>query len=119
MIFFFFSSLAHKCHLCPRSFEGQKALDKHLQAHKMNRYVEPKVIANADGSITMSLSEENCDVVRRKDSLDLDDVSSQDVATMADDDVNQQDDGQSTISLSVDDLIQYAQPMPVQIIQVR
>jgi hypothetical protein len=38
---------------------------------------------------------------------------------MADDDVNQQDDGQSTISLSVDDLIQYAQPMPVQIIQVR
>jgi hypothetical protein len=35
-----------------------------------------------------------------------------------DDDVTQQEDEQNTISLSVDDLIQYAQPMPVHLIQV-
>ena len=129
------SSLAHKCHLCPRSFEGLKGLEKHLQAHKMNRYVEPKVIANADGSITMALSEEPCDVTRRKDSLEgssgLDDmsqdgatsllkaISQEDVTSLETKyDITSQDDDQNTISLSVDDLMQYAQPMPVHLIQV-
>jgi hypothetical protein len=88
----------------------------------MNRYVEPKVIANPDGSITMALSED-ADVTRRKDSLDgSDDVSQEAVMTRLrdnDDDVTQQEDEQNTISLSVDDLIQYAQPMPVHLIQVR
>jgi hypothetical protein len=60
------SSLAYKCHLCPRSFECQKSLDKHLLAHKMNRCVEPKVIANADGTLTMALSEDSGDTVKRK-----------------------------------------------------
>ena len=91
----------------------------------MNRYVEPKVIANPDGSITMALSED-ADVTRRKDSLDgSDDVSQEAVMTRLrdndnddDDDVTQQEDEQNTISLSVDDLIQYAQPMPVHLIQV-
>jgi len=88
----------------------------------MNRYVEPKVIANPDGSITMALSED-ADVTRRKDSLDgSDDVSQEAVMTRLrdnDDDVTQQEDEQNTISLSVDDLIQYAQPMPAHIIQVK
>ena len=106
-----------------------------MQAHKMNRYVEPKVIANADGSITMALSEEPCDVTRRKDSLEgssgLDDmsqdgatsllnaISQEDVTSLETKyDITSQDDDQNTISLSVDDLMQYAQPMPVYLIQV-
>ena len=106
-----------------------------MQAHKMNRYVEPKVIANADGSITMALSEEPCDVTRRKDSLEgssgLDDmsqdgatsllnaISQEDVTSLETKyDITSQDDDQNTISLSVDDLMQYAQPMPVHLIQV-
>ena len=68
--------------------------------------MEPKVIANPDGSITMALSEDNCDVTHRKD---LDEVPVDDAT----------EDQNYTISLSVDDLIQYAQPMPtVQLIQV-
>ena len=67
------------------------------------------MIANPDGSITMALSEDSCDVTQRKDAVDV----------AVDDDGTQQDDEQNTISLSVDDLIQYAQPMPnVQLIQV-
>lgn len=70
------------------------------------------MIANPDGSITMALSEDSCDVVTQRKDVAVDDV--------AVDDVTQQDDEQNTISLSVDDLIQYAQPMPtVQLIQVR
>ena len=67
------------------------------------------MIANPDGSITMALSEDSCDVTQRKD---LDEVPA--------DDVTQPEEEQNTISLSVDDLIQYAQPMPaVQLIQVQ
>ena len=33
------SGLSHKCHLCPRSFEGPKPLSKHIKAHEMGRYV--------------------------------------------------------------------------------
>ena len=52
------SDLNNKCHLCPRSFEGPKALQKHLLAHEMGRYVKPKVIMNADGSTSMALPTE-------------------------------------------------------------
>ena len=51
-------SLPNKCDLCPRSFEGPKALEKHKEAHRIGRFVQPKVIINADGSKTMALPTE-------------------------------------------------------------
>ena len=52
------SGLSHKCHLCPRSFEGPKALEKHLKAHALGRYVAPKVIKRQDGSVAMALPDD-------------------------------------------------------------
>ena len=52
------SGLSHKCHLCPRSFEGPKALEKHLKAHALGRYVAPKVIQRQDGTVAMALPDD-------------------------------------------------------------
>ena len=52
------SGLSHKCHLCPRSFEVPKALEKHLKAHAMGRYVAPKVIKRQDGTVAMALPDD-------------------------------------------------------------
>jgi len=103
----------------------------------MNRYVEPKVISNPDGTVTLALSEES-DKFRRQSTFGSStslDRSTPEMAdpvvglTAPDDDENEQ----STIrfvkvvskaqnssfarfhqffSLSFDDVIQYAQPMP-------
>ena len=51
-------TLPNKCDLCPRSFEGPKALEKHKEAHRLGRFVQPKVIMNADGTMAMALPTE-------------------------------------------------------------
>ena len=48
-------SLPNKCDLCPRSFEGPKALKKHKEANKLGRFFQPKSIINADGTKAMLL----------------------------------------------------------------
>ncbi len=99
------SSLNYKCHLCPRSFEGQKGLDKHLLAHKMGRYVEPKVVTNSDGSTTMAIPATPGDASAGDDPNVANLISGVTVQQQA-----VEDPQAGTISLSMDDLMQYAQP---------
>ena len=120
------SALAHKCHLCPRSFEGKKGLEKHLNAHENNRCVETKVIKGVDGSISMALPE---DKKKSLDSamnikIDIDsiignvDTKEKEITplltlvTPEPQNIANDPEEEATISLSVDDLMQYAQPMP-------
>ena len=120
------SALAHKCHLCPRSFEGKKGLEKHLNAHENNRCVETKVIKGVDGSISMALPE---DKKKSMDSamnikIDIDsiignvDTKEKEITplltlvTPEPQNIANDPEEEATISLSVDDLMQYAQPMP-------
>ena len=120
------SSLAHKCHLCPRSFEGKKGLEKHLIAHENNRCVETKIIKGVDGSISMALPEEKKRSVNDAVSIDVDindiieNAGNKEaqitpllaMMTPEPPPVENDPEEQATISLSVDDLMQYAQPMP-------
>ncbi|CAB4054974.1 KRAB [Lepeophtheirus salmonis] len=80
------SSLTHKCHLCPRSFEGPRALNKHLLAHKMKNYISPK--SNKINQLKTSTPAPLPNIPPPRPPSD------------------------STISLTMDDLIQYAQPLP-------
>ena len=120
------SALAHKCHLCPRSFEGKKGLEKHLIAHENNRCVETKVIKGVDGRISMALPDEKKRPVDDSMSIDVDvdnileNSETKDsqitpllaMMTPEPPQVDNDPEEQATISLSVDDLMQYAQPMP-------
>ena len=153
-------SLPNKCDLCPRSFEGPKALEKHKEAHRMGRFVQPKVIMNADGSMAMALPTEagaggpgigtstvvpptsanaaaqldsslTTPVIGTEGQMNLALAGLQPIppaaaaavaaanaaqaANNADPGSHDQDD-QATISLSMDDLMQYAQPVPDNVI---
>ena len=153
-------SLPNKCDLCPRSFEGPKALEKHKEAHRMGRFVQPKVIMNADGSMAMALPTEagaggpgigtstvvpptSANAAAQLDSSLTTPVigtegqtnlalaglqpippaaaaavaaaNAAQAANNADPGGHDQDD-QATISLSMDDLMQYAQPVPDNVI---
>ena len=154
-------SLPNKCDLCPRSFEGPKALEKHKEAHRMGRFVQPKVIMNADGSMAMALPTEagaggpgigtstvvpptSANAAAQLDSSLTTPVigtegqmnlalaglqpippaaaaavaaanAAQAANNQADSGGHDQDD-QATISLSMDDLMQYAQPVPDNVI---
>ena len=118
-------TLAHKCHLCPRSFEGKKNLEKHLNAHENNRCVETKVIKGADGSFSMALPDDKKRSLNNAINIDVDidemyeDTTAKDqkitplltLMTPNSQGVESNQEEEATISLSVDDLMQYAQPM--------
>ena len=52
-------TLPNKCDLCPRSFEGPKSLERHMVAHRLGRFVAPKMITNPKGYIAMVLPTES------------------------------------------------------------
>jgi hypothetical protein len=115
-------------------------LEKHLLAHKMGRCVQPKVITNADGSTSMALPTDAASsgeaateqqhqisavfgsgdrigqqliAIHPTTTTSTSSSTSVEAANAGGD----QDDGQqATISLSMDDLMQYAQPVPDNVI---
>ena len=103
-------TLPNKCHLCPRSFEGPKALQKHLLAHESDRVVQPKLIQNADGSTSIALPTDN-GIGGHGSTTDVVGVTPPSDATPV-----TEEDQNATISLSMDDLMQYAQPVPDNVI---
>ena len=156
-------TLPNKCDLCPRSFEGPKALEKHKEAHRLGRFVQPKVIMNADGTMAMALPTETgaggpgigtstivptataatggtvdspqltTPVIGTESQMNLALAGLQPIppaaaaahaaAGASNTDTGGgghssagNDDDQATISLSMDDLMQYAQPVPDSVI---
>jgi len=123
-------SLPNKCHLCPRSFEGPKALQKHLLAHESERVVQPKLITNADGTTAIALPTDNGvgGHGTKGDQVIISNATATSggapdqvlpgggVSVVGPPGQGSEDDQSNTISLSMDDLMQYAQPVPDNVI---